>query len=307
MNEFFSNGGTTQFIDRVSGSLGIHASTIKVVSVYEGSLVVNYDMFIEDEEEESADGSSSSGSTTSAAEKLAAIKAKQIEAFSTGSMDLGAPITDVALKVVKNTPPADTSSNSSSTDDSTDSSTEEDEEPQSIITGGQVTSPGYPPVIFVLNRETYFQPKLLRSKNEDYDAKALRLAETLGNVTKACQGHPCALLKTPDNTEIDPFFHTFDDKWTFWSVDNVGSGSSEAQGIYLKKSVKVNDESDSNYGPGKPFTETERVLLVADAQNGKVWHTGGEDRPILMTYDATDSSDSKVHIYIVKYDNLAQM
>lgn len=40
--EFFSNGGTTTFMDRVAGSLGIHASTIKMVSVYEGSLVVNY-------------------------------------------------------------------------------------------------------------------------------------------------------------------------------------------------------------------------------------------------------------------------
>jgi len=26
-----------------------------------------------------------------------------------------------------------------------------------------------------------------------------------------------------------------------------------------------------------------------------------------MAYDATDSSDSKVHLYLVKYDNLAQM
>lgn len=29
-------------MDRVAGALGIHASTIKIVSVYEGSLVVNY-------------------------------------------------------------------------------------------------------------------------------------------------------------------------------------------------------------------------------------------------------------------------
>ena len=32
--EFFADGGTTLFIDRVAGSLGIHASTIKIVSVY---------------------------------------------------------------------------------------------------------------------------------------------------------------------------------------------------------------------------------------------------------------------------------
>lgn len=47
MNEFFSNGGTTKFIDRVAGSLGIHASTIKVVSVYEGSVVLNYDITVD--------------------------------------------------------------------------------------------------------------------------------------------------------------------------------------------------------------------------------------------------------------------
>lgn len=42
--QFFKAGGTTKFIDRIAGSLGIHASTIKIVSVYEGSLVVNYDI-----------------------------------------------------------------------------------------------------------------------------------------------------------------------------------------------------------------------------------------------------------------------
>jgi len=44
MDAFFDNGGTTSFMDRVAGSLGIHASTIKIVSVYEGSLVVNYEI-----------------------------------------------------------------------------------------------------------------------------------------------------------------------------------------------------------------------------------------------------------------------
>ena len=44
MDAFFANGGTTSFMDRVAASLGIHASTIKIVSVYEGSLVVNYEI-----------------------------------------------------------------------------------------------------------------------------------------------------------------------------------------------------------------------------------------------------------------------
>jgi hypothetical protein len=40
MNQFYADGGTTAFIDRMAASLGIHASTIKVVSVYTGSVVV---------------------------------------------------------------------------------------------------------------------------------------------------------------------------------------------------------------------------------------------------------------------------
>jgi hypothetical protein len=42
MEEFFNDGGTTSFIDRLTGSLGIHASQVKIVSVYEGSLVIKY-------------------------------------------------------------------------------------------------------------------------------------------------------------------------------------------------------------------------------------------------------------------------
>jgi hypothetical protein len=60
-DQFFAGGGTTTFMDRVAGSLGIHASTIKIVSVYEGSLVVNYAVENDD------------------ATQLAALEAKQTE------------------------------------------------------------------------------------------------------------------------------------------------------------------------------------------------------------------------------------
>jgi hypothetical protein len=43
---FYAKGGTTSFIDRLAASLGIHASTIKVVGVYEGSLVIDYNIFV---------------------------------------------------------------------------------------------------------------------------------------------------------------------------------------------------------------------------------------------------------------------
>jgi hypothetical protein len=43
--EFFADGGTTKFVDRLAASLGIHKADIKIVSVYEGSLVIIYDIF----------------------------------------------------------------------------------------------------------------------------------------------------------------------------------------------------------------------------------------------------------------------
>ena len=42
LDEFYATGGTTAFTDRVAGVLGIHASQIKVVAVYEGSVIVDY-------------------------------------------------------------------------------------------------------------------------------------------------------------------------------------------------------------------------------------------------------------------------
>ena len=44
MEKFFDNGGTTAFIDRLCASLGIHASTVKVVGVNSGSVVVDYEI-----------------------------------------------------------------------------------------------------------------------------------------------------------------------------------------------------------------------------------------------------------------------
>jgi hypothetical protein len=52
MEAFFADGGTTAFVDRLTGALGIHASTVKIVSVYEGSLVVNYEIYADDDDPE---------------------------------------------------------------------------------------------------------------------------------------------------------------------------------------------------------------------------------------------------------------
>lgn len=48
LSDFFADGGSTTFMDRLAGSLGIHASTIKVVSVYEGSVVLDYEIGIDE-------------------------------------------------------------------------------------------------------------------------------------------------------------------------------------------------------------------------------------------------------------------
>jgi len=77
--EFFADGGTTKFVDRLAGALGIHASTIKVVSVYQGSVVLNYAITVADDDQT----------------KLDAIQATQTRLYATGQLDLGAPILDV--------------------------------------------------------------------------------------------------------------------------------------------------------------------------------------------------------------------
>jgi len=55
MAEFYSSGGPTSFVDRVSASLGIHASQMKIVAVYTGSVVVEYEVTADDDDSDSAD------------------------------------------------------------------------------------------------------------------------------------------------------------------------------------------------------------------------------------------------------------
>jgi hypothetical protein len=42
VKEFFASGGIVTFADRMAAVLGIHAADIKVVSVYEGSTIVDF-------------------------------------------------------------------------------------------------------------------------------------------------------------------------------------------------------------------------------------------------------------------------
>lgn len=83
MEAFFADGGTTKFVDRLTASLGIHASNVKVVSVYEGSLIVNYEISVDDDDEDA----------------LAEIQKTQDQKFSSGAVNLGAPVLAYEAKV----------------------------------------------------------------------------------------------------------------------------------------------------------------------------------------------------------------
>ncbi len=48
MDEFYAAGGVVSFTDRVAAALGIHASTIKAVAVYTGSVVVEFNILSQD-------------------------------------------------------------------------------------------------------------------------------------------------------------------------------------------------------------------------------------------------------------------
>jgi hypothetical protein len=79
--EFYSDGGTTRFVDRLAASLGIAANRIKTVAVYEGSVVV--DFIIEAEEGKS---------TEEAAADLSSITTSLVAQVDSGELDIGAPI-----------------------------------------------------------------------------------------------------------------------------------------------------------------------------------------------------------------------
>ena len=120
----FSKGGTTAFVDRIAGSLGIHASTIKVVSVYQGSLVVNYDITVPNDDKSA----------------LEAVKQKQTQQFATGAMDLGAPILDVATTVVSKAQPASAPP----------------PPPEPVVSDGIVAAKGYTPIVITKTETNKF-------------------------------------------------------------------------------------------------------------------------------------------------------
>ena len=81
LDEFYADGGTTRFVDRLAASLGIAANRIKTVAIYEGSVIVNF--IIEAEEGQSA---------AMAAEELDSIQKIMVDQADSGTLDIGAPV-----------------------------------------------------------------------------------------------------------------------------------------------------------------------------------------------------------------------
>lgn len=91
MNQFFADGGTTRFADRVAASLGIKVANVKIVSVYQGSVVVDFSVV-----EDTLKTLSSKGGIDQVQNQLTTKLASK-------SMNLGAPILNVAVSATKAT------------------------------------------------------------------------------------------------------------------------------------------------------------------------------------------------------------
>lgn len=90
MAEFYAAGGVVSFTDRVAAALGIHASTIKTVAVYKGSVVVDFNILSQDPTTLVSDPLTSSSSYTT----LRSLKTQlnTLIKSSTASSVFGAPV-----------------------------------------------------------------------------------------------------------------------------------------------------------------------------------------------------------------------
>ena len=96
--EFYADGGTTRFVDRMAASLGIPSYRIKTLAVYSGSVVVDFVVEADDQVEETYEEASAS---------LAAIQNVLVTKANDGTMDLGAPVLEIQAEVqMAQEPPA---------------------------------------------------------------------------------------------------------------------------------------------------------------------------------------------------------
>jgi len=91
MNQFFADGGTSKFVDRLAASLGIKVANVKIVTVFEGSVVVDFQV-IEDNQK-----------TLSSKGGIDKVKNVLTTKLTQKAMNLGAPILNVQVSSTKAT------------------------------------------------------------------------------------------------------------------------------------------------------------------------------------------------------------
>ena len=79
LDEFYSGGGTTKFVDRLAASLGIKAANVKIVNVYMGSVFVDFHI-------------TDPTNTLATTGGLSAVASQLTTLLNTNTIDLGAPI-----------------------------------------------------------------------------------------------------------------------------------------------------------------------------------------------------------------------
>ena len=82
VKEFFQSDGIGKFTDRMAASLGIHRADLKVVQVYEGSVIVEFEVYTEEGDENPT-------------ETLQNVEKKFLETAPTLGDSLGAPVMQV--------------------------------------------------------------------------------------------------------------------------------------------------------------------------------------------------------------------
>lgn len=85
LEEFYSDGGTSRFVDRLASVLGIHKSRVKIVAVYEGSVIVEF--FVE-----ALNASDDNASSTATQQELDDLTRTMVRLLSSGAANLGAPV-----------------------------------------------------------------------------------------------------------------------------------------------------------------------------------------------------------------------
>lgn len=94
LDDFYNGGGVTNFQDNIAAALGIHASRVKVVQVYEGSVAINY--IITDDDtiiiDENATEEEQEALLATVSAELTAVLADLSSQLSTNAISLGGEI-----------------------------------------------------------------------------------------------------------------------------------------------------------------------------------------------------------------------